>query len=106
LGIVLSCLILLVNVDFGMSPDLVKGEATIVVQEVDESLVRVSSIFHDHEDVHPTRSNCPVFQSGEEDFDSMGLAVEGILWECFNSSSVEFGSFWHGIVNGAIIGKH
>jgi len=40
LGIVLSHLVLLVNVDFGLSPDLVKSEVPIVVQEADEHLVR------------------------------------------------------------------
>jgi len=67
----------------------------------------VSSIFWDHEDVHTATSDCPVFQSGKEHLEIpwLGFAVESIALEHLNSSLVEFGSFWCGIVSDAISGK-
>ena len=45
LGGVLGCSFFLVDVGFGMGPDLVKGESSIVVEEVDEILVRFERVF-------------------------------------------------------------
>jgi len=45
--------------------DLVEG-GHIVVQEIDEHLVRVSSIFSYYEYVHPSASACLVFQAREK----------------------------------------
>jgi len=80
-----------------------KGEAPIDVEEVDEVLVGFERVFHDHQDVHPATSDSLVFQGCKENFDPMGLTVEGIVWECFDPGLVEFGPFQCSVVNDAVI---
>jgi len=107
LGIVLGHSLLLVNVGFGVALDLIKGEMPIVVDEVDEILVRLERILWDHQNVHPATSDSLVFQSCKENLDPIWFAVlEGVAWEGFDPGLVDFGSLWCGVVNDAIIGKH
>jgi len=75
----------------------------IVVDEADEVLVRLERILWDHQDAHPAMPDCSVLQSGEEDLDPMGFAVEGVTWEHFNCCLVELGSLWCGVIDDAII---
>ncbi len=105
LGIVLGHLLLVVNVGLGMASDLIKCKSAIVVEEVDEILVRLERVFGDHQYAHPTTSDCLVFQGHKEDLDPMGFTVEGGAWECFDPGLVKLGSLWCGIVNNAVIGK-
>jgi len=103
LGGVLGRSLFLIDVGFGMCSDLLECQAPIVVDEVDEVLVRLEGIFWDHQNAHPAMSDRSVLQGGEEDLDPVRFAVEGVAWECFDCCSVELGSLWGGIVNDAVI---
>ncbi len=103
LGGVLGCAFFLVNVGLSMYPDLLECQAPIVVDKVDEILIRLERILWDHQDTHPSMPDCSVLQGGEKDLDPVGFADEGVTWKCLNCRSVELGSFRGGIVDDAII---